>query len=228
MVSEILELVTNMQDVAMSSRVLAINARIEASHAGEAGRGFAVVAGTMQELSQQVVKANEAIRALSSQIETLLPTMHESAASTASECEQQTERVNQTVNATKEKYRTAEQKVVSTLEVNRKRGESFRMLSGALLERIQFSDLVNQRLHAALVEAKRPQQHIEALLEHLSGSPTLSADELDEFWKQCQQRWAGTVEKSPQRDFAMDMLTTDADEGDAGEKPLEEGSVVLF
>jgi len=41
-----------MEDIALQTHILAINASVEAKHAGAAGRGFAVVAGEVKELAQ--------------------------------------------------------------------------------------------------------------------------------------------------------------------------------
>jgi len=64
-ISEILEII---RDVANKSELLALNAALEGSRAGDAGRGFALVAQEMQRLAETVMAAVADIKTLTSDI----------------------------------------------------------------------------------------------------------------------------------------------------------------
>jgi methyl-accepting chemotaxis protein len=63
------EIITSVKDLAEQSNLLALNASIEASKAGEHGRGFAVVAMEMRNLAEQSRQAAVQIRAILSEIQ---------------------------------------------------------------------------------------------------------------------------------------------------------------
>ncbi|OHD16582.1 MAG: hypothetical protein A2087_04180 [Spirochaetes bacterium GWD1_61_31] len=63
---EVLSVVSGIFDVSEKTNMLAMNASIEAAHAGSSGKGFAVIAGEIRKLSQETQTNTEAIgRALS-------------------------------------------------------------------------------------------------------------------------------------------------------------------
>jgi methyl-accepting chemotaxis protein len=63
------EIIASVKDLAEQSNLLALNASIEASKAGEHGRGFAVVAMEMRNLAEQSRQAAVQIRAILSEIQ---------------------------------------------------------------------------------------------------------------------------------------------------------------
>lgn len=56
---EINKITKFMEDIALQTHILAINASVEASHAGAAGRGFAVVAGQVKDLAEKSAQSSK-------------------------------------------------------------------------------------------------------------------------------------------------------------------------
>jgi PAS domain S-box-containing protein len=63
------EIIASVNDVAEQSKLLALNASIEASRAGEEGRGFSVVAQEMRNLAEQSREATVHVRAILNEIQ---------------------------------------------------------------------------------------------------------------------------------------------------------------
>ena len=63
------EIIASVDDLAAQSKLLAVNAAIEAAKAGEEGRGFSVVAQEVKTLAEQSKKATTQVRAILSDIQ---------------------------------------------------------------------------------------------------------------------------------------------------------------
>ncbi|MGE0708226.1 MAG: methyl-accepting chemotaxis protein [Planctomycetota bacterium] len=115
-VKQIDEILDTVSDIADQSNLLALNASIEASKAGEYGRGFEVVASEVRNLAQQSQKATLSIRTMLRGIQSAMSSAvmrteegTKRVVSQATDLETATQSVEQIVYATREQTRAIEQ-----------------------------------------------------------------------------------------------------------------------
>ncbi len=96
------EITEAVKEIAEQSNILAINASIEATKAGEYGKGFAVVANEVRNLSDQSKKSTQ-------QIQNILDTIQESISKTVLQVEQTNKTIDGSVNFVQKAYESMTQ-----------------------------------------------------------------------------------------------------------------------
>ena len=130
-IQQIGEILDTVSDIADQSNLLALNASIEASKAGEYGRGFEVVAAEVRSLAQQSQKATLNIRTMLRDIQRAMTASvmqteegTKRVAKQATELNVATQSVEQIVYATREQTQAIEQVVEAVTSVSESIGQS--------------------------------------------------------------------------------------------------------
>lgn len=112
-IGEVLEVIT---EIAHKSEILALNAALEGTRAGEAGRGFSLVAGQMGKLSEDVLAAVEDIQELTRDID-------DATSATVTAAQQASSGSSATASAAREIRKVVQQQHAGSQQVSRGLGE---------------------------------------------------------------------------------------------------------
>jgi methyl-accepting chemotaxis protein len=212
-IAEVGRAAEQVEGIAAKTKLLALNARIEAVHAGKHGLGFTVVAGEVKDLAEQATATSQAVRALVESITTTFTEVRTGvetlAAQTGAAAEQTRHEVETAMSDLERTHEGLQETVVQALDGSRRLAGD---ISSAVIG-LQFQDAVNQRLQHvvdALGQAER------ALVEHLPADamPTATPwlDELQSSYTMAAERQV----------MARHVGDAEADQGSAP------GSVELF
>ncbi len=108
---KIVEIAEVISDISMQTNILALNASVEAAHAGEHGRGFAVVAGEIKKLSEQT-------KAAASEIGDIINDVTHNISGTVAAMENNAELTREGMNSMEEMKASAEQLSHSNREIS--------------------------------------------------------------------------------------------------------------
>jgi methyl-accepting chemotaxis protein len=159
-VRQISTVASSIETIAKQTRLLSLNAGIEAARAGSAGQGFAVVAGEVKKLAEETRTATDRIsgsmRALGEQIEGLI---QETGAATlrAKEAERGAQQIGELVGRAYEAFTMTGTRVDT---IARAAGANLDAVSGTLT---QLEDLA-QGVQLSSENLKRADKRVEALL----------------------------------------------------------------
>jgi methyl-accepting chemotaxis protein len=142
LVKTIEESVTSINDLTVSSRVLAINARIEAARLGEQGRGFAVIADNLAGLSK-------VIRGSSDKVSAAIASVRQGIVPVSEHADSINQRIKLFVDEIAEQVKLASLHTSSGKDgeaPSNDRLELLQELSNQALSHLQFQDPMSQKL----------------------------------------------------------------------------------
>jgi len=77
-IEQVQQVVQEISDISLQTKILSLNARVEAARAGDAGKGFSVVATEIGDLSTKTEESVEGIDAINAKVQRAVVSLHES------------------------------------------------------------------------------------------------------------------------------------------------------
>ncbi len=136
------EMAQGVAQIAAQTNLLAINAAIEAAHAGESGRGFATVAKEIRSLSQSSAATASQIKDRISRVTTIMQGATDAAIEASAHEEQAIAQSSQVVQAVLARM----QGLSADADTMRERGNTIRSHIEQLIVSLQFQDRINQMI----------------------------------------------------------------------------------
>jgi methyl-accepting chemotaxis protein len=146
---KILGLVSTVKRISASTKLLALNTRIEASRLGANEKALAVLSAEMRSLSDEVTSATEVMEQLAESLTENLPSVANGAAQLVQVCAVQAGGVTTSVAPFHAAYGRARQSVEGALQSSRERLERIQGKYTTILQNLQFQDRAQQQMQFA-------------------------------------------------------------------------------
>ncbi len=145
-INRIVDLGRDIQHVTMESRMLALNANIQARRLGDAGKAFQVIGQEMKQFSESVSEANKGVQALAESLLDVLPRIQRQAAQARELSEQFSKDIIARVAEVARADSEMKQRIAEDIEAGETRQRQILQLSYDALSHLQFQDPVAQML----------------------------------------------------------------------------------
>ncbi len=205
--SDILGLVGDIRKITKSSKLLAVNALVEAARAGDRGRGFAAVAVTMQHVADQVAAFSDSIAQIGESMAGILPQIATVSDAIRQTCADQATQLASRALRLDEVYDAQRSDLLELMGGLKQGGLHVRTNTNQILRELQFQDRMRQELERVQARTRVPLQVLEALnLEIQTGAVATES---------CEERLWALVEQV-RSDSRLDTTHSDgAEEGQA-------------
>jgi methyl-accepting chemotaxis protein len=146
---KILALVSTVKRISASTKLLALNTRIEASRLGANEKALAVLSAEMRSLSDEVTGATELMESLAESLTENLPSVATGATRLVQTCVEQARGVTSSVQPFHAAYGRARRSVEDCLTGSRDRLERIQGMYTTILQNLQFQDRAQQQMQFA-------------------------------------------------------------------------------
>ncbi len=161
--ADILGLVGDISKITKSSKLLAVNALVEAARAGNRGKGFAVVAVTMQHVAEQVSSFSDSIAQIGESMASILPQMATVSDAISRTCADQASHLASRATTLDEVYDATRSDLLALMGDLKNGGDHVRSNANQILMELQFQDRIRQELERMQARTRIPLQVLSAL-----------------------------------------------------------------
>ena len=173
-----------MRDIARTTRMLSLNATIEAVRAGEAGKGFSIIAGEVKNLSQQSDAAAVAIGKGIAQLEQAVQASLKTVVSDRITLE--AGRFTLVSDGVSELIANLQKLIVQQRDAMAKVQNENEQLAAPIMQMIgsiQFQDVVKQRLEALVTCFDRIAGTVDSTILEIAKTPDLSPEQMSSLYR---------------------------------------------